>query len=425
MRVTVERLGHLGDGIAGGLFLPGLLPGEVAEVAGDAVRILTPSPDRVRPPCPHARACGGCALQHARDGFVAGWKAGVVRAALAAQGIASPVAPAVTSPARSRRRATLAARRTKGGVTVGFHRRGSDQIVPVPGCILLAPDLMAALPAVEAIARAGASRSAGLDVTLTATRAGVDVAVTGGKPLDAPLTAALAAVAEAHGLPRIAWGGVTAVQRTQPVVAFGRARVPLPPGAFLQATAEGEAALARLVRHAAQGARRVADLFAGCGTFALPLAESAEVHAAEADRAMTEALLAGARSATGLRRVTAEARDLFRRPLADEELKGFDAAVIDPPRAGAEAQTAALAAARVPVIAAVSCNPATFARDAKALIAGGYLLDWVAPVDQFRWSTHVELAARFRLPHIAPQHPPETRGDGPDHDDARTTGRLA
>jgi 23S rRNA (uracil1939-C5)-methyltransferase len=425
MRVTVERLGHLGDGIAGGLYLPGLLPGEVAEVTGETVRIVTPSPDRVRPPCPHARACGGCALQHARDGFVAAWKAGVVRTALAAQGIEAPLAAVVTSPPRSRRRATLAARRTKGGVTVGFHRRGSDQIVPVPGCILLSPALMAALPAVEEIARIGASRSAGLDVTLTATLAGVDVAVTGGKPLDAALTSALAAVADARGLPRIAWDGVVAVQRAQPVVAFGAARVPLPPGAFLQATAEGEAALVTLVRRAVGGARRLADLFAGCGTFALPLAETAEVHAAEGDRAMIAALLAGARTATGLCRVTAEARDLFRRPLEGEDLKGFDAAVIDPPRAGAEAQTAALAAARLPVIAAVSCNPATFARDARILVDGGYLLDWVAPVDQFRWSTHVELAARFRLPHIAPQLPPAAPQDGPDHDDPRTTGRLA
>jgi 23S rRNA (uracil1939-C5)-methyltransferase len=295
-------------------------------------------------------------------------------------------------------------------VTVGFHRRGSDQIVPVPGCILLSPALMAALPAVEEIARIGASRSAGLDVTLTETLAGVDVTVTGGKPADAALIATLAGLAEAKGLARVTWNGAAAVQRDAPAVAIGRARVPLPPGAFLQATVAGQAALTAAVRRATAGARRIADLFAGIGTFALPLAEAAEVHAVEGYAAMTAALVAGWKSAPGLRGVTAEARDLFRRPLLPDELRRFDAAVIDPPRAGAEAQMTALAAARVPVIAAVSCNPVTFARDARIALAAGYLLDWVQVIDQFRWSPHVELAGRFRLPHIAPQASEATAG---------------
>jgi 23S rRNA (uracil1939-C5)-methyltransferase len=407
MIVTIERLGHRGDGIATApdgtpLHLPGALPGEVVEV-GAQMRILTPSPDRLRPPCRHARTCGGCALQHARDGFVAEWKLGLVRRALAARGIAAALTGPVTSPPQSRQRATLAALRTRGGVIVGFHRRGSAEVVTVPGCILLHPELMAAFPAVEAIARLGAARAGRLDVTLTRTLAGVDVAVAGGKPADAALLAGLAALAEAHGLPRIAWDGRLAVQRAEPAVMIGRARVPLPPGAFLQPTAAGAAALTAAVRRATAGARRIADLFAGCGTFALPLAEAAEVHAAESDAGMVAALLAGWRSAAGLRRITAEARDLFRRPLLPDELRRFDAAVIDPPRAGAAAQTAALAAAGVPVIAAVSCNPATFARDAAMLVAADYVPDWITVVDQFRWSPHVELAARFRLPHIAPQ----------------------
>jgi 23S rRNA (uracil1939-C5)-methyltransferase len=401
VQLTIERLGHLGDGIAGGVFVPGALPGEVVEgaVEGDRMpdpRILTPVPDRVRPPCPHARSCGGCTMQHAADPLVARWKEGIVAGALAAQGLAAPILPMLTSPPASRRRATFAARRTKGGALVGFHMKGSATIVPVPGCRVLHPGVTAALPAVEAIARAGASRSAALAVTVTASAAGPDVAVAGGKAADGALLHALARIAEDHGLSRLTWGEETAALRAAPVQAMGRARVVPPPGAFLQATAEGEAALVAAVTRALGGAQRVADLFAGCGTFALPLAETAAVHAVEGDPAMTEALGRAAR-APGLRRITAETRDLFRRPLEPAELSGIDGVVIDPPRAGAEAQTARLAAARVPRIAMVSCNPATFARDARILAAAGYRLDWVQPVDQFRWSAHVELAAGLSL----------------------------
>ncbi len=406
MRLTVERLGHHGDGIARGpegpVFVPGALPGEEVEgeVTGGrmaAPRILIPSAHRRKPPCPHARACGGCALQHADDGFVAEWKQAVVRQALTAQGLQAPFRALHTSPPRSRRRAALSARRTKAGVSLGFHMRGSDQLVAVPGCHLLHPDLLAAFPALEAITRTGASRKGELSLTATATLSGPDVAVTGGKPLDAALLQDLAALAEAHRIARLAWDGEPVALRVAPVVAMGRARVALPPGAFLQATAQGEAALLTAVREAIGPARRVADLFAGCGTFALPLAETAEVHAVEGEATLTAALSAGARSTPGLKAVTVETRDLFRRPLLPDELR-VDAAVIDPPRAGAEAQVAEIARARVPVVAMVSCNPATFARDAKVLTAAGYRLDWVQVIDQFRWSTHVELAARLSLP---------------------------
>jgi 23S rRNA (uracil1939-C5)-methyltransferase len=406
VQVTVERLGHLGDGVAPGpVFVPGALPGEVVtgRLVGDRLeemRILTPSPHRRKPPCAHARACGGCALQHAGDALVAGWKADVVRGALAGQGLVADVSGPATSAARSRRRATLAGRRTKAGVTLGFHMRGSDHLVAVPGCILLAPGIMAAFPALEAIVATGASRKGELALTVTDTLTGPDVAVTGGKPLDAALVQDLAALAEAHGLARLTWDGEVVALRAQPLVAMGWARVPLPPGAFLQATADGEAALLAAVRAAVGGAGRVIDLFAGCGTFALPLAEGAEVHAVEGDAVLTAALAAGARTTPGLKAVRVETRDLFRRPLLPDELR-VDAVVIDPPRAGAEAQVAEIARARVPVVAMVSCNPVTFARDAKTLVSAGYRLDSVQVVDQFRWSTHVELAARLSLPHIA------------------------
>jgi len=405
--LTIERLGHRGDGIAQGLggpvFVPQTLPGEVVEgdVAGDQLlntRILTPSANRIRPPCSHARTCGGCLMQHAADPFVADWKLGIVKGALAGQGLDAPLRPIETSPPRSRRRATLAARRTKGGALIGFHARGSETLVAIPNCQLLHPAVLATFPALEALVVTGGSRSAELSLTVTHSLGGPDVAVTGGKPLDSELRMTLARVAETSNIARLTWDGEVIALRTLPVQRFGKALVAPPPGAFLQATAEGEAALLSAIRGAIGPARRVMDLFAGSGTFSLPLADSAEVHAVESDAAMLAALDRGWRQAQGLHRVTTETRDLFRRPLEPDEFKGFDAVVIDPPRAGAEAQTATLARSRVPVIAFVSCNPVTFARDARILTEAGYVMDWLQVVDQFRWAAHVELVARFSLP---------------------------
>ena len=336
-------------------------------------------------------------MQHASDALVAEWKLGIVQGALSGQGLAAHFRPIVTSPPRSRRRATLSARRTKSGVLLGFHARASDMVVAVPNCQLLHPKLIATFPALEALAKIAGSRSTELAMTVTASLAGPDVVIRGGKPLDSELQLDLARLAETHGIARLTWDNETIALRTQPMQRFGRALVAPPPGAFLQATAEGESALLQAVSLAVGPAKRIVDLFAGVGTFALPLAERAEVHAVDSEVAMMAALEKGARGAEGLKRVTVEARDLFRRPLEPDEFKGVDAVVIDPPRAGAEAQTERLAAARVPVIAFVSCNPVTFARDAKTLVDAGYQLDWVQVIDQFRWSSHVELVARFSL----------------------------
>jgi 23S rRNA (uracil1939-C5)-methyltransferase len=278
---------------------------------------------------------------------------------------------------------------------MGFHARASDMLVNVPNCQLLHPDLMATFPGLEALVKIGGSRSGEVSLTVTRSLAGADVMVVGGKELDSSLLLELARATETHGFARLTWNGETVALRTAPMQRFGKALVAPPPGAFLQATAEGELALLRSVAMAIGPARKIVDLFAGVGTFALPLAERAEVHAVEGDAAMMAALEKGANNAQGLKRVTVETRDLFRRPLEPDEFKGVEAVVIDPPRAGAEAQMAVLAKSEVPVIAAVSCNPISFARDAKVLIAGGYRLDWVQVVDQFRWSAHVELVARF------------------------------
>lgn len=406
MEITIQRLGHKGDGIAEGpvmvpLTLPGeTVEGEVKDGRMDAPRIVTPSADRVKAPCAQFRRCGGCALQHASDPFVSAWKQEVVETALSAHGIKALFRPVVTSPPASRRRATLAGRRTKKGALVGFHARASDTVIEIPDCKLLHPDLMAAIPVLERLMPLAGSRKGEVSFAMTLSEGGVDLSVSNAKPLDGPLLAQLGTFAQQNGLARLAWNGELVVEVVPPVQKFGLAGVVPPPGAFLQATAEGQAALTNAMLDAVGKARRVVDLFAGCGTFSFPAAVTAEVHAVEGSAAMLKALDQAWRHTQGIKKITTETRDLFRRPLMPDELNRFDAVIIDPPRAGATAQIDQIAACNVPVIAAVSCNPVTFARDAATLLAAGYALDWVQVVDQFRWSPHIELAARFSRTHI-------------------------
>ena len=268
-------------------------------------------------------------------------------------------------------------------------------MVDNPHCKVLTPALLALRPALLDLVQLAAPRSREVGLLLTDGPAGADVVVEEARELDAGLRQDAAAWAARAGVARLTWNGDLVAQSEAPWQPMGRARVVPPPGAFLQATREGEAALVALVLGATRSAARIADLFAGVGTFALPLAESSEVHAVEGEAAMAEALTKGWRGAPGLHRVTAEARDLFRRPLDAAELKRFDAAVLDPPRAGAEAQVARIAAAGVPTVAYVSCHPASFARDTRVLLSAGYRMDPITVVDQFRWSAHVELATRF------------------------------
>ena len=401
MRLSIDRLGHLGDAIAAGpIFVRRALPGEVVEGEVSDGRMETPSivtasPHRRRAPCPHYNACGGCSVMHASDDFVAEWKVSVVQAALASQGLSAPIRPIVTSPERSRRRATLSGRRTKKGSVLGFHGRASGTLVDLTDCALLLPGLMAILPTLRQITELGVSRKGELSLTVTETEGGIDLAVTGGKPMDTALFAGLAQIAETADLARLSWDGEPLATRRPASQRFGKALVAPPPGSFLQATRDGEATLLAAIRDAIGPARKIADLFCGAGTFSLPLAEQAEVHAVEADAPMLAALADGWRHTQGLHRVTTEARDLFRRPLLPDELARYDALVLDPPRAGAEAQASEIARSTAPLLAYVSCNPVTFARDAKILVGGGFTLDWLQVVDQFRWSTHTELAARF------------------------------
>lgn len=396
----IDRLGHHGDGIsAGPIFAPLSLPGEVVSgvLDGDRLqdlRVLTSSDHRVKAPCRHFKSCGGCGLQHASDDFVAQWKVDVVRQALTAVGIETNFRPIKTSPARSRRRAVISARRTKKGAMAGFHMRASAVITEIADCDVLHPDLLPALDIARELAVLGASRKGELSVTATLSDAGMDVSVTGGKPLDGAFQAQLGQEAQRLKVARLTWDGEVIATLVPPVQRFGGIGVVPPPGAFLQATREGEAALVDAAREIVGDAKTVIDLFAGCGTFSLPIAQKAEVHAIEGDAAMMSALDRGWREARGLKRVSVETRDLFRNPVMAEDLR-YEAAVIDPPRAGAQAQTAELARSDLEKIAFVSCNPVTFARDSRVLVDAGFQLEWVQVVDQFRWSSHVELVGAF------------------------------
>ncbi|WP_299422081.1 class I SAM-dependent RNA methyltransferase [uncultured Shimia sp.] len=399
-QIDIQRLGLHGDGIADGpIYAPLTLPGETVEGEIDGtrltnMRVVTPSEHRVKAPCRHFKSCGGCQLQHASDAFLADWKVEVVRQALAAQGLETDLRQILTSPPKSRRRAVFSARRTKKAALVGFHARASDVIVEIPDCQLLHPDLLPAREVILQLCQIASSRKGEISATVTLSDAGLDMAVVGGKPLDGPLLARLAQEVERFKLARLTWDGEVVATRAVPAQSFGAASVVPPPGAFLQATQQGEAALLHAVKEAITQGDSGIDLFAGCGTFTLPLASQYRMHGVEGEEAMIQALDIGWRKSMGLKQVSSETRDLFRNPIVTEDLC-YDFAVIDPPRAGAEAQVLELAKSALQEIAYVSCNPVTFARDAVVLVQAGYHLDWVQTVDQFRWSSHVELASRF------------------------------
>ncbi|MCL4131247.1 UNVERIFIED_CONTAM: hypothetical protein GTU68_035448 [Idotea baltica] len=335
-------------------------------------------------------------MQDRLDADVAAFKReGVVRA-LRTANVETDVEPTLTVPPHDRRRVKLAYQRTKKSALIGFYGAGTHTIVPVPECKVARPEILASLPKLCDLLRHGAPRKRALAVTVTVSEGGLDVSVAEGKELDMTLREALGREAEVCDLARLVWNGEQIALRRPPVQRFGRVQVVPPPGAFLQASSVGETMLRDLVVEAVGETKSALDLFAGCGAFSLPLAERASVLAIEGEAAMMAALDAGWRNAEGLRAIAVETRDLFRRPLLPEELNKFEAAVFDPPRAGAQAQAAHLAQSRVPVVVGVSCMPGSFARDARVLIDGGYRLERVVPVDQFRWSSHVELVGVFR-----------------------------
>ena len=406
-RLTIIGVGHRGDGVAegpdGAIYVPGTLPGEaveVEEVPGhpDRRRLLNierQSPERIAPICPHFGVCGGCAVQHWDEAHYRAWKRSLVVEALRQAGLDAPVAELIDAHGEGRRRAVFHARSgSKDVLEVGFAAARSHRIVAIDRCPVLAPGLRSALSVAWALAEILGPTKKPLDIAATATDAGLDIDVRGSGALKPALMTALARIAAKHDLARLTRHGELVALARPPTVHIGKATVPLPPAAFLQATAAGEAALAQIVLAACAGAGKIADLFAGIGPFALRLAESARIVAVDDDEAALAALKRAA-ATPGLKPVATERRDLFRLPLLADELKAYDAVVFDPPRQGAEAQARALAASSVPLIVAVSCNPATFARDAAILVGAGYRLAAVTPVDQFRYAAHVEIVGRF------------------------------
>lgn len=409
--LTIARVGGQGDGIAetpaGPVFAPLTLPGEavrgvVREGRLEDVEILTPSPERIVPVSPNYGDCGGCSLQHWASEPYLEWKREQVRFALARHGIEIEVEPTVASPPASRRRLGLHARRGPDGRTLlGFKARKSWRLVPVTGCPVADPRLVAAFPALAKVAEPFLEHpKSAPTLHVTWTLDGLDVDVTGverrsgGLSRDAQMRA-IQAAAEAD-VARLSLAGETLVMARQPRVAFGPAIVPLPAGGFLQAVPEAEQAMVERAVAAVKGAKKVADLFCGAGAFTFPLATVAPVLAADASAPGIEALKAGLKTAKGIKTIEAQARDLFRRPLAPYDLRGCDAIVMDPPRAGAIEQTGQLAGTKAERIVYVSCNPTTFARDARVLIDAGFRLETVTPIDQFLWSAHVELVSVFR-----------------------------
>ncbi len=408
-RFIIDRVGHRGDGIAVAgareVFIPYALAGETVEaddIPGHPdrrhlARVIAPSAERIDPLCPHFTVCGGCAIQHWRADAYRAWKRGVVAEALAQAGINCELGELIDAHGEGRRRVVLHARTAAHDILkVGFAAQGTRDIVAVDRCPILAPGLQGSIEAAWAIAEALHAGGKPLDIQFTATGNGLDVDVRGSGPLDANATAALARIAAQHRLARLTRHGEIVAQLKPPVIDIGPAQVTLPPGSFLQATRAGEDALAVHVVSLCGKAKRVADLFCGVGPFTLRLAQTARVEAFDTEAGAIEALRKAAQMTKGLKPVKADARDLFRRPLLPQELNEFDAVVFDPPRQGALAQVQQLAKSRALLVVGVSCNVATFARDAKILIDGGYKIGRITPIDQFRHTPHVELVAEFR-----------------------------
>ena len=408
-RLIIDHVGHFGDGVAvsGGetLYVPYALGGETVDVLPSPghpdrralAHVVTPSPQRIDPFCPHFGTCGGCAIQHWQDDAYRNWKRQLVVDTLNHAGIGCEVLELIDAHGTGRRRMTLHARQSQQGILrVGFAAAGRHEIIAIDHCPILDPAMHGAIEAANEIAELLRPVSKPLDIQITAADNGLDVDVRGSGPLGTALLSALSKLAEKHNLARLTRHGELVIMRKPPVVRVGKAQVTLPAGSFMQPTAVGEETLAALAFARCKGAKHIADLFCGFGPFAFRLAEKFKVAAFDSDAAAVTALQNAVKLTQGLKPIKAEARDLFRRPLMPQELRDYDCVVFDPPRQGAQAQSQQLAASKIALAVAVSCNPATFARDARILIDGGFKIDSVTPIDQFRHTPHVELVARFR-----------------------------
>jgi 23S rRNA (uracil1939-C5)-methyltransferase len=401
--VSIVALDAHGHGLAAnGAIVPGALPGERALVKiegkrAELIETLEPSPERVEPFCRWFGTCGGCVAQHMSPSLYHAWKRNLVVDALKREGVAAEVGDVVDAHGAGRRRATFHARFPHGEPDeVGFMRARSHDIIAIDDCPLFSLGMAGAIPAAHRLSGDLRGMMKPLDIAVSATLDGLDVDLRGSGPLGRDETQKLARTADALDLARVSNHGEIVIERRPPRVTFGEALTRLPAGGFLQATDAGEAWLGQFAERAVAKSKRVADLFCGAGAFALRLAREHEVFAADSDPAAIAALTRAVAATRGLHKLETQTRDLYRRPLQAQDLAAFDAALIDPPRAGAIEQARALAASSLPLVVSISCNAATFARDARILVDGGFEVESVIPLDQFRFSAHVEIAAVFR-----------------------------
>ena len=401
-RVTIERMGAGGDGVAstsaGHAYVPFSLPGEVANVALEHGRatlmaLLEPSPERIAPACRHFEECGGCALQHWQEDAYQNWKRSLVQDALAGRGLKFTLDPLVPCAPQTRRRAVFAVRTSDHGAVLGFNRHLSHELIDISECPITVPEIVSRLDDLRDLVAVVGGGMKPFRLTVTSTASGLDIMVSGCAAPDAAKRQALTALVLKKDFARLSFEGEIIVEPRKPLVHFGKVPVFLPAGGFLQATADAERAMSALVTGHLAKAKKTLDLFSGSGTFAFRIAERSAVHAVEGDQAAIAALDRSVRHVQGLKPVTVERRDLFRRPFLARELAPFTGLVFDPPRAGAEAQAIEIAKSSVQKVAAVSCNPITLGRDLSILVKGGYRIDRVVPIDQFLWSSHVEAVA--------------------------------
>lgn len=399
----IQAIGALGDGVAkigkDTVFVARTIAGETVRASGNTpnlelVEVVKSSPDRVEPPCPQFETCGGCSLQHLATPAYLSWKRGLVENAFLQAGIDVKVDPCISTPANSRRRVSLSAKREGNDIALGFHRRNSHDLVDISSCAIMLPNIEAALQALRDLLASVIKGKEEVQVLVTAANNGMDLDFTLPEPLNETMTASFVRSFARAPFLRASINREVVAEQEKPFVQFGAAKVALPPGGFLQAVAQAEQEMAAMVCDHLKKSKRVADLFCGSGTFALRLAEHAHVHGVEVDIMATEAVK-GAKSDGKLKPVTVINRDLHQLPLTVSELKPFDGLCLDPPRAGAELQIREIAKSSITKVAYVSCNATTLARDAAHLINGGFKLNRIVPVDQFVFSHHVEVVALF------------------------------
>lgn len=415
LEVIISEIGVGGDGVSQGpdgqIFVPMALEGERVKIRlgkkgrfgykSELLEIIDESPDRIKPTCQHFGSCGGCQMQYMPDALYTEWMKESVAATLAHHGHEDTVVnEPIISPEASRRRVNLKVLKTAGGIVLGFNKRASHQLVSLKECPVTRSEITDIFkPLKKVLNDIFPPRKAG-EVAITLTASGIDLLIDAPMEISLEQREALVDFANAHDIASLNWNDRgfmdPVIIRGEAVMNFAGAQVPLPPSSFIQATDEGEAALVNLVLKGVEGCRRVADLFSGIGTFTFPLAKKAQVLAVEGFKPASDACQAGINRSTGFKQIINKHRDLYRRPMTAKELKGFDAVVFDPPRAGAKEQVDALKDSDIPTLVAVSCSPNSFGRDGRILKEGGYTLDSVTPVGQFRWTPHIELVGVYK-----------------------------